>query len=51
MWVCGMEYNIFTKKELLEIFPFGETKLNKLLNTGVLPVVKVGRLYYKSGTS
>jgi len=45
MWVCGMEYNIFTKKELLEIFPFGETKLNKLLNTGVLPVVKVGRDY------
>ncbi|MBU5305708.1 hypothetical protein [Eubacterium callanderi] len=40
-----MEYNIFTKKELLEIFPFGETKLNKLLNTGVLPVVKVGRDY------
>lgn len=45
MWVCGMEYDIFTKKELLEIFPFGETKLNKLLNTGVLPVVKVGRDY------
>ena len=40
-----MEYNIFTKKELLEIFPFGATKLNKLLNAGVLPVVKVGRDY------
>ncbi|MDO4471247.1 MAG: hypothetical protein Q4C84_15540 [Bacillota bacterium] len=30
---------IFSKSDLLEIFPFGRTKLQQLLNAGVLPVV------------
>jgi len=40
-------YTTYSKKDLLElgIFPFGKTKLNTLLQAGVLPVVKVGRHY------
>ena len=30
---------------LLELFPFGRSKLNALLRAGVLPVTKVGRDY------
>ncbi|MCD8300422.1 MAG: helix-turn-helix domain-containing protein [Clostridiales bacterium] len=40
--------SIYSKKDLLEIFPFGHTKLQQLLNAGVLPVVKVGRSYLSS---
>lgn len=36
---------IFSKSDLLEIFPFGRTKLQQLLNAGVLPVVKIGKTY------
>lgn len=36
---------IYSKAELLEIFPFGRTKLQQLLNAGVLPVVKIGKTY------
>ena len=36
---------ILTQKELLNILPFKKTKLQKLLQSGVLPVVKVGRNY------
>ena len=36
---------IYTKKDLLKIFPFGKSKLNQLLQAGVLPVVKIGRHY------
>ena len=39
------EYAILTQKDLLKLFPFGKTKLNQLLQAGVLPVVKVGRTY------
>lgn len=40
-----MDYKILTQEDLLEIFPFGKSKLNQLLRSGVLPVVKVGRDY------
>lgn len=36
---------IFSKSDLLRIFPFGRTKLQQLLNAGVLPVVKIGKTY------
>ena len=36
---------IFSKSDLLQIFPFGRTKLQQLLNAGVLPVVKIGKTY------
>ena len=36
-----MDYKILTQDDLLELFPFGKTKLD----AGVLPVVKVGRDY------
>lgn len=38
----------YTKEDLLQIFPFKRTKLQQLLNAGVLPVVKVGRTYITS---
>lgn len=40
-----MDYKIMTQEDLLDIFPFGKSKLNQLLRSGVLPVVKVGRDY------
>ncbi len=40
-----MDKKILNQKDLLEILPFGKTKLNELLISGVLPVVKVGRSY------
>ena len=39
---------VSTKADLLEIFPFGRTKLQQLLTAGVLPVVKVGKSYLTS---
>ena len=35
---------VYTKADLLKIFPFGRTKLQQLLTAGVLPVVKVAYL-------
>lgn len=42
------EIRFLSKKDLLEIFPFKRTKLQQLLNAGVLPVVKVGNTYITS---
>ncbi len=39
---------VYSQKDLLRIFPFKRTKLQQLLNAGVLPVVKVGRTYLSS---
>ncbi len=39
---------IYDFSDLLNILPFGETKLRQLLRAGVLPVVKVGRQYITS---
>lgn len=39
---------VYSQKDLLEIFPFGKTKLKQLLAAGVLPVVKIGRTYLSS---
>lgn len=39
---------VYDKKALLTIFPFGKTKLQQLLNSNSLPVVKVGRTYLSS---
>ena len=36
---------ILTQKEIQEILHCGKTKLQQLLNSGVLPVTKVGRTY------
>ena len=51
-WNYGMKgsniIQILTKKDLLEMLPFGKTKLNELLIQGVLPVVKVGKDYITS---
>ena len=43
-----LDMKIFCKADLLEIFPFRRTKLQLLLNAGVLPVVKVGKSYLTS---
>lgn len=40
--------NLYSFSDLLNIFPFGKTKLRQLLHAGVLPVVKVGRQYVTS---
>lgn len=42
------ELKVFSKKDLLDIFPFRRTKLQQLLNAGALPVVKVGKSYLSS---
>lgn len=42
------DLRIYSKRDLQEIFPFRRTKLQQLLNAGVLPVVKVGRTYLTS---
>lgn len=39
---------VYTKNDLLRIFPFGKTKLQQMLRAGVLPVVKIGRTYLTS---
>lgn len=40
-----MKYKTYNKNDLLEILPFGKTKLNELLQAEVLPVIKIGRDY------
>ena len=37
--------DILTQKEIQAILHCGKTKLQQLLNSGVLPVTKVGRTY------
>lgn len=41
----NLKYSTYNKKDLLEILPFGKTKLNSLLQANVLPVIKIGRHY------
>lgn len=36
---------VLTQRDLLEILPFGKTKLQKLLLSGELPVTKIGKSY------
>lgn len=36
---------IITQKDLYEILPFGKTKINKLIQSGELPLIKVGKDY------
>ena len=40
-----LKYKTYNKEDLLNIFPFGKTKLNELLQANVLPVIKIGRDY------
>lgn len=39
---------IYSKSDLLTIFPFKKTKLQQMLSAGILPVVKIGRSYLTS---
>ena len=36
---------IITQQDLYDILPFGKTKINKLIQSGELPLVKVGKDY------
>lgn len=36
---------ILKQKDLYEILPFGKTKIQKLIRSGELPMVKVGKDY------
>lgn len=36
---------ILSQSDLYEILPFGKTKINQLIKSGELPVVKIGRDY------
>lgn len=36
---------IITQQDLYNILPFGKTKINKLIQSGELPLVKVGKDY------
>lgn len=40
-----MDKLVYSMKDLEEIFPFGKTKLLKLCQEGIIPVVKVGKSY------
>ena len=44
----NIKMQVYSKADLLEIIPFGRTKLQQLLTAGVLPVVKVGKAYLTS---
>lgn len=36
---------VYSFKDLQNIFPFGRTKLLRLCQNGILPVIKVGKTY------
>lgn len=36
---------VLTKSDLCELFRFGKTKMDKILNANVLPVVQIGKDY------
>lgn len=36
---------ILKQSDLYEIFPFGKTKINQLIKSGELPLVKIGNDY------
>ncbi len=40
-----MNNKIFKQTDLYKILPFGKTKINQLLKSGKLPVVKIGNDY------
>lgn len=43
----GVQENnqVLNQEDLYEILPFGKTKINQLIKSGELPLVKVGRDY------
>ena len=40
-----MENKILKQTDLYEVLPFGKTKIKHLINSGELPVVKIGNDY------
>lgn len=36
---------VLTKSDLCELFRFGKTKMDKMLNANILPVVQIGKDY------
>lgn len=36
---------ILNQKDLYEILPFGKTKVQQLINSGQLPLIKIGKDY------
>lgn len=43
--VLGGDNDIIGLKEIYNILPFGNKKILKLIHSGELPVVKIGRTY------
>lgn len=41
---------ILTQKDLYEILPFGKTKIQQLIKSGKLPLVKIGKDYITTYT-
>ena len=39
------KYKILKQSDLYNILPFGKTKINKLLKSGQLPLLKIGNDY------
>lgn len=39
------ELKVLNSKDLQELFGFGKTKMNQVLQSGVLPVIKIGGEY------
>ena len=40
--------SLYSFSDLLDIFPFGKTKLRQLIRAGAIPVVKIGKQYITS---
>lgn len=36
---------VLNQKDLYEILPFGKTKMQQLINSGQLPLIKIGKDY------
>lgn len=45
MEVLESTNKILKQTDLYEIFPFGKTKINQLIKSGELPLVKIGNDY------
>lgn len=40
-----MDKHFLTQKDLYDILPFGKTKINQLIKSGCIPLVKIGKDY------
>ncbi|MDF2588331.1 MAG: hypothetical protein K0S41_2172 [Anaerocolumna sp.] len=44
-YILTGELKVLNSKDLQELFGFGKTKMNQVLQSGILPVIKIGGEY------